>query len=138
MGFPMVYLMAILFMPVLQPIWFVLLAGFLTGLSLDFFSDTGGLHAAAMTFMAFSRTYVLNKLEPQAGYSKEDRPGFRRFGAQWVILYIFLLVFLHHSFYFFIEEGSLVRWGVVLLKIGVSTAISTFLIVLLNLFIFRR
>lgn len=137
-GYPMIYFMAILFMPVLQPAWLVLISAFLCGLTVDFFYDTGGLHAAATTFMAFARIFVINKMEPQAGYVKEDRPGLHRFGPQWLAIYLLLLVFLHHSVYFMVEEGSMLRWGYILLKIVVSTVLSTFLIALLNLFIFRR
>jgi len=138
LGFPMIYILPILFMPVLQPAWLVLTAAFLCGLSVDFFTDSGGMHAAATTFMAFSRIFVLNRMAPQAGYVKEDSPGIRRFGPQWVIIYLLLLVLLHHFFYFILEDGGFGRFVHVLLKTIVSGLLSVFLMMIMNLFIFRR
>jgi hypothetical protein len=137
-GFPMIYVMIVLLLPVMQPPWLVLLVSFFTGLSLDFFCDTGGIHAAATTLMGFARTFTLNRLEPQAGYNKEDRPGLASFRIQWVLLYLSILVLLHHFTYFLVEEGSLVRFGVILLKTLVSSVLSILLIIVLNVFLFRR
>ncbi|MCP4124558.1 MAG: rod shape-determining protein MreD [Bacteroidetes bacterium] len=138
LGFPMIYMLPILFIPVMQPAWLVLTAAFLCGLSVDFFTDTGGMHAAATTFMAFARMFVLNRMQPQAGYGKEDSPGIRRFGFQWVLIYLLLLVVFHHLFYFLVEDGGFSRFGHVLLKSSVSTLFSVLLIMIMNLFIFRR
>lgn len=76
-GFPMIYFMAVLFMPVKQPAWWVLPLAFLCGFSVDFFTDTGGMHAAATVFTAFVRLFLLNRIEPQNGYAADDAPGSR-------------------------------------------------------------
>ncbi|MEZ5009241.1 MAG: hypothetical protein R2728_14265 [Chitinophagales bacterium] len=136
-GFPMIYPLVILLLPVKQPAYWVLLAAFLTGLVLDFFTNTGGLHAASLTTMAFTRIFVINKLEPQANYGKEDRPGLAKFGWRWALIYFSILILVHHFFYFFVEESSFKHFGEVLLKTGVSTILSFILMIALNAFIFR-
>ena len=137
-GFPMIYPMVILFIPVMQPAYWVLPAAFLTGMSMDFFMDTGGLHAAATTFMAFIRIFTLYRLAPQAGYGAEDSPGIGRFGIQWMLIYCLILLTAHHLFYFILEGGGFHRFGLVLLKTILSTGLSLLLIITLNAFIFRR
>jgi hypothetical protein len=138
LGFPMVYVLIILLIPVLQPAWFVLLVSFLIGLSMDFFTDTGGLHAAAATLMAFARIFVLQRMEPQAGYSKDDRPGLLNFRMNWLAVYFGMLIAIHHLFYFILEEGSLYRLVDIVLKTAVSSALTLILILVLNIFLFRR
>ncbi len=137
-GFPMIYPIVILLIPVLQPKWWVLIVAFLAGLSVDFLEDSGGLHAAATTFMAFIRMFVLNRLEPQAGYAKEDRPSLPRFGPRWFSLYCLLLLLFHHFAYYMLEEGSLFAIGTVILKVLISTILSFILILAINVFVIRR
>ena len=137
-GFPLIYPIVILMLPIRQPLYVVLLVSFLTGLSIDFFTNTGGLHAAALTLMGFARIFVLNKLEPQAEYGKEDQPGFVKFGARWMILYCLILILIHHFAYFFIEESAIRNIGEILLKTIVSSLISFILIMVINTLIFRR
>ncbi len=136
-GFPMIYPIVILLIPVLQPAYWVMLAAFLTGLSIDFFTNTGGLHAAALSFMAFSRIFVLNKMEPQGNYSKEDRPSLMKFGPRWTIIYFTILLLIHHFFYFLIEESSIRHIGEVVLKTFCSGLLSLILVIAFNAFIFR-
>ena len=137
-GFPMIYPIVILLIPVTQPIWLVLILCFLTGLSVDFLEDSGGLHAAATTFMGFARIFVLNRLEPQAGYTKEDRPSLSKFGPRWFVLYYLILILCHHFSYYLIEEGNLYHMGIVVLKGLISTILSFILMFAINIFVIRR
>lgn len=137
LGFPMIYPLTILLIPIAQPIYLVLPLAFLAGLSIDFFTDTGGIHAAALTALAFARIFALNRLEPQAEYTKEDRPGYYRFGPRWIVSYLLILLLVHNFVYFFIEESAIRNIVEVLMKTSVSTLISFVLVFALNLFIFR-
>ena len=137
-GFPMIYIMIILLLPVLQPAWMILIVSFLTGLSVDFFSDTGGIHAAATTLMGFSRIFLLNRMEPQSGYTKDDRPGLTSFRINWLVFYFVILISIHHLFYFFLEEGGISRMLEILMKTMVSSLLSVIMILILNIFLFRR
>ncbi|MCB0501107.1 MAG: rod shape-determining protein MreD [Bacteroidetes bacterium] len=137
LGFPMIYPLVILLIPVKQPAYWVMLAAFFTGLILDFFTNSGGLHAASLTAMAFARILVINKLEPQANYGKDDRPGIVKFGLQWTVIYFSILILVHHFFYFLVEESSVRHFGEVLLKTGISGILSFILMIALNAFIFR-
>ena len=52
---PYVYILFILLMPFETPKWLLLINAFLLGLSIDFFSHTLGMHAAASVFIAWIR-----------------------------------------------------------------------------------
>ena len=56
---PMVYIVWIFLFPIRKNQTFFLLASFILGLSVDFFSDSGGINAAATLFIAFIRLPIL-------------------------------------------------------------------------------
>src|SRR5688572_13318049 len=62
---PFIYPLFILILPLSTPVWFLLIASFAMGITVDSFMDTGGIHAAACVLMAFFRTNVLIALLPK-------------------------------------------------------------------------
>jgi rod shape-determining protein MreD len=50
---PYVYIMLILLLPVEIPAWSLLLISFFTGLTVDFFTGTPGMHASATLLSGF-------------------------------------------------------------------------------------
>jgi rod shape-determining protein MreD len=52
---PYVYIMFILLLPVEIPSWLLLLLSFATGLIMDFFSGSPGMHTSATVFAGFIR-----------------------------------------------------------------------------------
>ncbi|HEY4798331.1 MAG TPA: rod shape-determining protein MreD, partial [Bacteroidia bacterium] len=81
----------------------VLVLAFVLGLSVDIFSDTGGLHAAASVLMAFLRKPVLKLISPRDGYDAVQQPTIQQFGFGWFLSYTGTLVFAHHCVLFFLE-----------------------------------
>ena len=57
---PYIYVMFILLLPYEISGWLLLGLGLLTGLTVDTFMNTIGMHSSATLFMAFLRPYVLN------------------------------------------------------------------------------
>jgi rod shape-determining protein MreD len=62
---PYIYYLFILWLPFSTPRFWLLLIGFLTGLSLDYFTQTPGLHAAACVLIAYIRPFIINLLIPK-------------------------------------------------------------------------
>lgn len=56
---PYFYIMFILILPVSLPNWQVIFLGFLLGLSIDIFGDSGGMHASASLVIAYLRPKLL-------------------------------------------------------------------------------
>ena len=100
---PYVYILFILLLPLETPAWLVMVLAFVLGATLDMFSDTGGIHAAASVFTAFARPGVLRLLAPRDGYESETRISAWSLGFKWFVTYTSILVLLHHLAYFFLE-----------------------------------
>ena len=71
---PFLYVLFIIILPFEAPKWLVLLSAFLIGITMDMFSDTGGMHAAACVFMGYIRPGVLKLFSPRDGYEFEPNP----------------------------------------------------------------
>ncbi|MDP4267135.1 MAG: rod shape-determining protein MreD, partial [Bacteroidota bacterium] len=59
---PYIYVLFIILLPFDIPRWSLLVIGFITGITVDMFSNTLGMHTTATVFMAFCRPFILNML----------------------------------------------------------------------------
>ncbi len=135
---PYVYLLFILLMPFETPRWLQLLAGFVLGVTLDIFSNTPGLHTSATVLVAFARGYILDLLAPRDGYEPETFPRVHFYGLVWFLKYTFIIIFIHHLALFYLEVFQLKDFFSTLLRVIVSSILSTSAIVLSQYFVFRK
>lgn len=126
----LVYPLAILMLPIDTPKPLVLIIAFTTGLIVDVFYDSPGLHAAALVFMAFLRPTVLRALTPDTGYVKNAFPVASYFGLLWYIQYAGVLLFFFLLAYFSLEAFTPVYIGSILMKTFFSFIVSFALIIL--------
>jgi hypothetical protein len=84
---PYVYLYFILLIPFETPFWLVLILAFLSGFTEDLFVNTGGLHAAAATIIAFMRPVLLRTIASKREYESGIRPGASDLGWAWFLTY---------------------------------------------------
>ena len=61
---PVVYYLFILWLPFGLTRISLLVIGFVAGLTLDYFTNTPGLHAAACVLIAYARPFIINLLIP--------------------------------------------------------------------------
>ncbi len=127
---PYLYILFILILPFELPQWAVLLLAFFTGMCIDLFSFTPGVHVSATVFLGFMRNIVLSILEPRDGYEPGSAPSVAAYGWSWFLRYSVLLVFCHHLFLFFVEAFSFNHLDNTLLKAVSSSAFTLVLIVL--------
>ncbi len=130
---PYVYVMFILLLPFETPKWLLLISAFFLGLSVDMFSGTIGMHAAAATFMAFLRPSVTRIIRSKREYESGVLPGINDLGIVWFVSYSLLLVFLHHLIYFYLEVFRFSEFFPSLIRVIGSTLLTTAMIVLLDL-----
>ncbi len=114
------YPLFILLLPLRTARPLVILLGFVTGLAVDLFYQTPGLHASATTWTAFLRAFALRYLEPRGGYNVNYSPTAWRMGLGWFLRYSALLMLLHLLFYFSVEAFTFVFLGEILLKTTLS------------------
>jgi len=101
---PFIYPLFILLLPLATPVWFMLISGFVLGVSIDAFMDTGGMHAAACVLMAFFRMSVLAALLPRKlrDYGNVT-PSVKMMGWTPFLTYAAILLLMHHLVYFIME-----------------------------------
>jgi len=84
-----------------------LFIGAITGIVLDLFMLTGGLHMAAGTFLGLALPHISSLVAPREGFHKGHIIiGFKDGWARYII-YSFLITFVYSFSIFFIESGQL-------------------------------
>ncbi|AUP78763.1 rod shape-determining protein MreD [Flavivirga eckloniae] len=132
---PYPYILFIILFPVKSNRALIILSGFLLGLIIDMFLDSGGIHAAACVFIAYVRPVVL-KFSFGTMYEHHNiKFSVVEFGSK--ITYITLLVILHHIILFSLEIFSLPRIIFVLQK-TLFSSIFTILLCMTITIIFSR
>jgi uncharacterized integral membrane protein len=131
------YVLFILLLPFETPKLVVLFASFAIGLTIDMFYDTAGIHAAACTFVGFSRYYILKLLSPREGYDPGLIPTVDSMGSIWFLTYSALIIFIHHLVFFYLEIFRFDEFFRTLLRVILST-IGTFSFVYVVQFLFYR
>ncbi|PHR69687.1 MAG: rod shape-determining protein MreD [Lutibacter sp.] len=124
---PYIYIAFIFFYPLKKEKGTFLFLSFLLGLCIDFFSDTGGINAAATLFIAYIRLSVLSTI---LGKNDFDFLLFNirsiSFGKSF--LYVLSLTFIHHLVFFTLDYFSLHEFGSIIYKTVVTTILTVFLI----------
>ncbi|HRH67876.1 MAG: hypothetical protein JNL43_15655 [Flavobacteriales bacterium] len=100
---PYLYVLFLLMLPIELPAWAHLSTGAATGLVMDLFSSTPGMHMSACVVMMYARGNLLRLLAPREGYEFGMRPTLPRMGMAWYLTYAGLLILIHHLWLFFIE-----------------------------------
>lgn len=135
---PMIYPLFILLLPFRTPVWALLILGFITGITVDSFMNTVGMHAMATVLIAYLRPNVLNALlQKNIEEYASQSPSVKNMGWFPFLTYSFFLILLHHMVYFTIELWSFSNIGYLSLKILAST-VTTMLFVITYLLLFTR
>lgn len=127
---PYLYVLFILLLPLETPLYLLLGLSFLMGLSIDTFSNTGGMHAAASTLMAFIRPLVLLIITPRGGYEHQPVPNLKNMGIQWFLTYSTILVTAHHLLLFQLEVFRINEFLITFTRSVLSTLFTLILIFL--------
>ena len=136
---PYLYYLFILWLPFGISRMGLLVVGFITGITLDFFMMTPGLHAAACVLIAYLRPFIINVLAPKdaTGFSYRE-PSPRAMGWTPYIVYIFVLTLFHHAYMVLLEWLSFGSILAFFIKIIATTGISMLLIITTELLFPRR
>ncbi|MBI5219759.1 MAG: rod shape-determining protein MreD [Bacteroidia bacterium] len=135
---PFMYIIMLLILPFETPRWFLLILAFILGFTIDIFSNTPGMHAAATVFIGFLRPFVLKWIAPRDGYEAATLPRIKYYGINWFIKYVIILTLAHHSFLFFIEVFRFSDFFHTLLRIILSSFFTSSLIVGSQYFMYKR
>ncbi len=136
---PYLYYLFILWLPFSISRQWLLVAGFLTGLTLDYFTMTPGLHAAACTLIAYVRPFVINILTPKDSSEFNYREPSPK-AMQWTpyAVYVFILTLLHHGYMVLLEWLSFGTFLDFIIKVIATSGISMLLILTIELVFPRK
>lgn len=129
---PYVYVMFILILPFSIPSWLLLLLSFLTGLLVDLFSGTLGVHAFATVMAGFVRPWILTLNITSEVSDPDMSPSLSRNGVRWFFFYTVTVVFVHHLSLFLVEVFTFSNFFHTLARVLLSTVVTTFFIMLLD------
>jgi rod shape-determining protein MreD len=132
---PYIYLMFILLLPVEIPSWILLLLSFGTGIVVDLFSGSPGMHTSATLLAGFVRPYVLAIISPRDGYEGRSEPSIMNFGFRWFLTYTVLIVLVHHTALFYLEVFRFTDFFRTFLRVLMS---SLFTVIFIMVFEFYR
>lgn len=109
---------------------YLMLIGFLTGLLIDIFTSTPGIHASACVGIMFIRNFWLNVVNDDS--QELTNLNVRILRKSGFLYFTFPLVLLHHFLIFVIENGGFHLLGMVLSKVFFSAIFSTTIIFIIN------
>ena len=133
-----VYPLILLLLPIYTPRFIVMFVGFAIGYLIDFLLGTGGLHTAAMTFMAFTRGPILDAMSLSSGFEKNAVLPIQEMGIGRFLMFILIMVFIHQIIYYSIERFSFYNFIFTLRRIATGALLSSATIALLTLLFIAR
>ncbi len=136
---PVIYFLFILWLPFSISRFWLLVVGFLTGLSYDYFKGTPGLHAAACVLIAYFRPFIVNILIPKdTSEFNYSEPSAKAMGSAPYAVYVLVLSLLHHGYILLLEWLEVGNFLDFVIKVICSTAISVLLIFTAEILFPRR
>ncbi|WP_020597387.1 hypothetical protein [Spirosoma panaciterrae] len=133
-AFCFVYIACILLLPNETSLTWLLLIAFVTGIVVDTFYNTLGMHAAATVLMAYSRPFIVRAQIDVPGIESRIEFSLKELGTGAFFRYVAILALIHHTALFFIEASSLSLIIPTLIRVIASTFFTTLSIVLIQFF----
>lgn len=134
---PLLYFIFILWLPFRIGRSQLLIVSFVTGLTLDFFTKTPGMHAAACVFIGYIRPFIINIIVPHQGAEFNYRePSAVSLGNVQYMIYVSVLTLLHHGVLFTIQAFQFNILYLIFKTLG--SCIISFILILIVEIIFAR
>ena len=134
---PYLYILFIFLYPLKKIDYNLIFLSFFLGLAIDYFSNTGGINAAATLFIAFVRIPVLKVV---LGKSELDFSTLSitklPFGRKYT--YILVLTLIHHFIVFGLEYFKWSSFGIILQKTLLTTIFTMILIMISFTFVSKK
>ena len=135
---PYLYILFILLLPFNIPNGLLFLLAFISGITVDVFYDTLGLHALACSVMAFVRIVYISITVQRDGFDNEPEPRLGIMGFRWFVFYAVILAFFHHLILFTFEAFRISEFGFTIIRVLLSALLSTILILVAEFLFYRK
>lgn len=135
---PMPYVYFMLLLPSSTPRWASIAIGFALGLTVDIFTNTPGMAAAALCFVGLVSQPLLNLFAPRDREDDVILPSAATMEWTGFLKYAICLTVLHCAIFFAIESFTIRDWQNLLLYIAGSAALTLLFIIAFELLRSRR
>ena len=135
---PYFYIYFILLLPFDTPKWMLLIVAFILGWSIDIFTNTIGLNAAACVMMAFARPFVISAISSGPESLLGETPSLRNQGLKWFLYYAIILIVIHHFTFFYLEIFRLNEFPATFARILLSSAFTLLLVLISEYLLYPR
>ncbi|MEM6735442.1 MAG: Rod shape-determining protein MreD [Bacteroidota bacterium] len=129
-AFGFFYVGFLLLLPVNISRSYLLIIGFFSGLLVDVFSNTPGIHASACVFIMFFRNFWLSLID--SDWRELSNLNILSLKTTGFFAFILPLIFVHHLVLFMVENGGFHFFGQIIGKVFFSTLFSGLIIFLVN------
>lgn len=133
---PYLYVLFIALFPIVNNRMTLIFLSFLIGLTIDIFSDSGGVHAAASVFIGYARPLFL-KTAFGMTYEHQTVKIQQSVFAQRLVYFTFL-VLVHHIILFSLEIFSLAQTGLIIKKVLFSSIFTILLCMLVSILFSKK
>ena len=133
---PYIYILFIAFYPVKNNRILFMLASFFIGVCVDMFLDSGGIHAASSVTIAYARPVILKFTFGVIYENQKIKFNALDLGSK--LVYISLLVLIHHFVLFYLEIFSVSKILIVLKKTLFSGIFTIFLSIIFTVIFSRK
>ncbi len=135
---PMVYILFVFLYPITKKRILFLLLSFLLGLSIDFFSNSGGINAAATLFIAYYRVPILKQITRKTEFDP-ILFNLKSLTINKRISYLFIVTFIHHFIIFQLSYFKLSAFKTVFLDTVFSSIFTCVLLLFyISLFLNKK
>jgi len=128
----MMYPLFIFLLPVETSIVSLLAVAFFLGFGIDVFSDTYGLHTSSLLGFTMLRPTILRLFSSRDGYDSLLETNIFNMGTFWFVRTFGSLLFIHHLWFFTLEEFKFNDLGYILLKTILSVPLSLLICILVQ------
>ena len=135
---PYLYILFLLLLPFETPNVLLFALAFITGITVDAFYDTPGLHAAACAVLALVRILFISITVQKDGFDNEPEPTLSIMGFRWFFTYTVVLTLFHHFFLFVIADFNFSEVPYTVGRVILSSVFTVFLILISGFLFFQR
>lgn len=132
-GFPMVYVLFLMNLPIQIPRWAEMLIGGAIGLFFDLWNSTLGVHIAACVTFSYFRPILLSRFTQDVERVKGQICS-HSIGRVEYIKCIAILTVIHHLMVFALEMWSWSNWWMVIVQTLISSILTILIIIAYDIF----
>jgi len=136
-AFNFIYLLYFLLLPIEYKTIPILILAFITGIIIDVFYDTMGIHTASLLVFAYLRGFWIRILIPTGGYDSNIQPTMFNMNFGWFATYSLPLLFIYHLIFFFIENLGTDLYFPIFLKTFTSVVFVFIMCIVVQLLFYR-